>query len=158
MDKCVSKGLMHVTACYRRTPRPEFNKFGENKCRMPRPITVWDVHCQKLLNHGGKEKLVQSWPKSLKTCYGPVPIIMPNFIMLGQTVCEKRVSKIFYSWIVGQSSPILTASPYLSMCQTSFHSNNLCTSYLLPKFIDFVYSVTNKYTKIQTVNNKSLQQ
>jgi len=40
-----------------------------------------------------REKLDYSSPKSLKTCYGPMPVIVSNFIVLGQTMYEKLVTK-----------------------------------------------------------------
>ena len=38
----------------------------------------------------------QSSSKSLKACYGPMPAIMPNFIMLSQIMYEISVT-IFYT-------------------------------------------------------------
>jgi len=40
------------------------------------------------------EKMGQSSPKSLKTCYPLRPPIMPNFIEIGRTSVEKSVTKI----------------------------------------------------------------
>jgi len=40
------------------------------------------------------EKVGQSLPKSLKTCYPRRPPIIPNFIEIGQTSLEKSVTKI----------------------------------------------------------------
>jgi len=39
------------------------------------------------------EKVGQSTPKSLKTCYPLRPPIIPNFIEIGQTSLEKSVTK-----------------------------------------------------------------
>jgi len=44
------------------------------------------------------EKVDQSSPKSPKICYAPLPLIVPNFIALGQTVYEKKKRyKAFYT-------------------------------------------------------------
>jgi len=40
------------------------------------------------------EKVGQSSPKSLKTCYPIRPPIMPNFIEIGQTSLEKSVPNL----------------------------------------------------------------
>ena len=37
--------------------------------------------------------LGQSSPKWEKTCYAPIPVIVPNFIAVGQTVYDKSVTK-----------------------------------------------------------------
>jgi len=109
-----------------------------NKFWIARPLTlpnfvglwqkVWDICCM--------------------TCYGPMPIIVPNFIALNHTMYEKCVAGYVQSW------SWCTAKPDLSMCQISSRSDYLCTRYLVPIFIDFGDSVTNKQTCIQ--KNKSL--
>ena len=101
----------------------------------------------------GKEKLDQSSPKLLKFCYEPMPIITPNFITLGQMTYEKSIIKIFYAcefwhprgtpWAAWSWC---TARPDLWMCQISCCSDNLCTRYLLPNFLDFIVSAIDKQT------------
>ena len=41
-------------------------------------------------------KLDQSSLKSLEICYAPMPLIVPNFVALGQTMNEKSVAIFFY--------------------------------------------------------------
>jgi len=43
------------------------------------------------------EKVDQNSPKFLEICYVPIPLIVPNFIVLGQTMNEKSATKIFYA-------------------------------------------------------------
>jgi len=92
---------MHVAAWYRRTHGLKFTKIGElvSKSQTPNAAkfrrvptkSVPDIWFQKMLTSVGREKLNQSLPNSLKTCYGPMPVTAPNFIALGQTMYEKRV-------------------------------------------------------------------
>ena len=103
------------------------------------------------------EKWTKSSPKSLKTCYAvrTMPFIIPNFLLaLGQTVYEKSVTFLHPSlswrprgthWVkVHQSGWWCIAPPLLSRCQISSRSDNPYTRYLLPKFVDFVHSVTRR--------------
>jgi len=87
----------------------------------------------------------------------PVSLIVPNLIALGQTMYEKSVTKMFYTLQyfgvpggpLGQSSSVpalMYSKALLSICQISSPSDNLSTGYLLPNFVDFVESVTDKKT------------
>ena len=111
------------------------------------------------------EKVDQSPPKSLKTCYAPMPVIVPNFIAFGQSVYEKSVTIFtpFTFWRprgpLGpkftnpggnvQQGPVYQSAkfrPVLTIRDTSCQ-----------KFVDFGDSVTDTQTnKKQTVNNISL--
>jgi len=79
-----------------------------------------------------------------------MPVIVSNFIAC-QTMYEKRVTKFLktHFWILaplGTPWNWCTARSVRSMCQISSRSDNLCKRYLLPNFIDFVDSVTDKQT------------
>jgi len=43
------------------------------------------------------EKVDQNSPKFLEICYVPIPLIVPNFIVLGQTMNEKSATNFFYA-------------------------------------------------------------
>jgi len=95
----------------------------------------------------------QSSPKLLKSCYGHMPVIVPNFIVLNQTMYEKRVTKFFFThlWILvdpfGTKFTNLGINVQQGRSITVSRYDNLCTRYLLPNFVDFVDSVANKQTK-----------
>jgi len=86
ISKCISEGLMHVAAWYR--------GITLNKLYKIRGISVsWsDLNNAKFCCASTKmcevsaveicatEKVDQSSPKSIKTCYAPMPVIVPNFI------------------------------------------------------------------------------
>jgi len=87
--------------------------------------------------------------------YAPMPLIVPNFIVLGHTMYEKSVTKYFtpFSILVrrgppmSQSSPVLAvmySKPPMSVCQISSLSDNLCTRYLPTDFVDFIDGVAEK--------------
>jgi len=42
-----------------------------------------------------RKKVDQSSPKSLKTCNAQMPLIMPNFIVFGQTMYDKSVTAFY---------------------------------------------------------------
>lgn len=47
----------------------------------------------------------QSSPKYEKTCYTPIPLTMPNFVAVGQTVSEKSLTFLPFSLFVGSRGP-----------------------------------------------------
>ena len=61
--------------------------------------------------------------KSIKTCYGPMPVIVPHFIVLGRETCFKKVLPKFEFW--RSTEPLgpkftnigIDVQPGLSMCQ-----------------------------------------
>ena len=55
------------------------------------------------------EKVDQSSPNSLTICYAPMPLIVPNFLALGQTTYEKSVTIFFtpFSILALQGTPEL---------------------------------------------------
>ena len=73
------------------------------------------------------------------TCYAQVPLIMPNFITLIQTIYEKITTFSIFTPQgddpLCQSLPIWVAmyskDPYIKLANSS-HSQNPCTRYLLP--------------------------
>ena len=77
----------------------KFTKFGEKvsigqtlkatKFRRAQTKSVRDIRCRIFFSRKSGQKL--SSPKSAKTCYAPMPLILPNFIALGQTMYEKSV-------------------------------------------------------------------
>jgi len=71
-------------------PDPNTAKFCQAQTKSMR-----NIYCQKFLIPIGREKLDQSLPKSLKTCYGTMPTIMQNFTVLSQTMYEKCVTKMY---------------------------------------------------------------
>ena len=90
-SKCIiSEGLMHVAAWYRMNPGlkfTKFTKFGEcvsigqtpNAFKfLPAPTRrVRDIRCR---NFFLPRKVDQISPTSLKVCYAPMPLVVPNFI------------------------------------------------------------------------------
>jgi len=81
-----------------------------------------------------------------------MPVVMPNFIVLSQTMYMLQ-NNFTYLWIkelqghfLCKSSPVLEYSKArgLSICQLSSRSDDIFTRYLLPNFVDFVDSVTDK--------------
>jgi len=97
-SKSVSEGLMHVAARYHGTPTPN----SRNKCRLARPpncqiLSSSDKKCARypLAKICAPEKVGQSSPESLMTCYAPMPLIVSTFIAVGQTMYEKSVTKYF---------------------------------------------------------------
>jgi len=90
-----------------------------------------------------------------------MPVIMPNIIVVGQTVYEKSIAiflhpSLFWCprgtpWAkVHQSGWWCIARPPLSSCQILSPSDHPSTRYLLPKLVDFIDCVSDK--KRQTVN------
>jgi len=84
-------------APYRGTPGSKFTKFEEqvsigqttNAVKLRRAETKMRkiYPFSKFFDSPWvRVKLVQTSPKSLKTCYGPMPVVLPNFIVLGQTM------------------------------------------------------------------------
>jgi len=106
----------------------------------------------KFLSLVGRGKLDQSSPESLRTSFRPVPIIVPNFI--AHDIPETCYNFFTHLWILtplgnhlGQSSPILE----LMYSKARFINVpnfvpfwHICAWYLLPKFVDFVDSMTDK--------------
>ena len=103
-------------------------------------------------------KLDQSSLMSLKICYTTMPLIVPNFVALGQTIYEKSVTNFLQPSVFWHSSgePCVkvhwsrhwcTGRLPLSTCQFSSPCDNLSMKYLLPNFVDFVESVTDRPTK-----------
>ena len=124
----------------------------------PATKSVRDIRVKNLCS---PKKVDLSSSKSLKTSNTPIPVIMINFIIVGQTVYKKSVTKFFYTLHhfgapgdpLGQSSPgwvVTYSKTLLSSCQILTPPDNPSTRYLLPKF-DFVDGVTD--TKKQTVND-----
>jgi len=103
--------------CAPRKSKPKFTKFGEQvsigqtpnavKFRCARTRIVRDICCPKFV-------LPKSGLKFTKmTCYAQMPLIVPNFIALVQTMYEKSVTKIFYTFSIldlrgGLSAPQFT--------------------------------------------------
>jgi len=131
-----------------------------NKCPLASPQTLSNFVAlgQELCEISAGQNLC--FPKSgskftKMTYYAQMPLIVPNFIALDQTMYEKSFTKIFYTFsildlrgtlcaTVHQSGPCCTARPPVWMCQISPRSENPSTRYPLPNFIDFVDSVTDK--------------
>ena len=100
-------------------------------------------------------QLLIRWPITVdlcNPCCAPKPLIMPNFIGLGQTVYEKSVTIFFntlhyfgapggipgpkFTSLGGDGQSLRPLIPHPSV--------NTCTRYLLPNFVDFVDCVTDK--------------
>lgn len=130
-----------------------------------------DIRFQKfLIPQEGKTG--PKFTKSLKTCYGPMPDITPNFIALGQTMHKNSVTKIFYPLLnsapqgdpLGQSSPILemmnsktwsTKVPSFVPCWQPVNDNVCCQTSLRAwwtdsKWLVCAYIILNMLTA-QTV-------
>jgi len=132
--------LMHVTAWCRWTP-DQSSQNSWNKCRMARPLTLsnfvvlWQKVCQISTFKNfwpPRQKLDQSSLKLHKTCYGPMPAIVPNFIALGQTMYKKRVTKIYSLVNFGTSGePLGQSSLILEILYSKTNSINL------PNFVPF---------------------
>jgi len=106
-------------------------------------------------------KVDQSSQKSQMTCYAPMPLIVPNLIALGQTMCDKSVT-IFSPFsilapqgdapgpkftILGryvQQDPLCQFAKFLFVLATRLRD-------LPPNFVNFVDGVTDK----KTVNDAS---
>ena len=105
----------------------------------------------------GWAKLGQSSPKLQKTCYGPTPLIVPNLIAIGKTMYTKSIQNNFhilqYFGVPGESHGLkftnlgtdIQQGP-LYQCAKFRPGDNLSMRYLLPTFVDFVDSVTDKQT------------
>jgi len=94
-------------------------------------------------------KVDQSSPKSLKVCHTPMPLTVPNFIVLSQTVYEKALQKILHPspfWCPrGSPRPTQQGPLYQS---AKFHPfRQPVYRYLLLNFTDFVESMNDKPTK-----------
>ena len=74
---------------YHGTTGTEFTKFW-NKCRLVRPLTlpIFVALRQKLCRMSAVENT---------HTYTPMPLVVPNFIVLGHTVYEKSVTENFYT-------------------------------------------------------------
>ena len=84
-----------------------------------------------------------------------MPVVVLNVIVLGRAMYEKSFAEMFYPLVnfdapgepLGQSSTVLKliySRLNLSMFQISSGADNLCIRYLLPNFVGFVDSVTDK--------------
>ena len=110
-----------------RDPRIKVYQIRGNKYLLPRPYKADKFHC----------------------------------VAVSQTMYEKSVTKITpFSNLaskVGQSDQsqhLCTVRPRLPNCQISPPSDNLSTRYLLPNFVDFVESVTDRRAwPTKTVND-----
>jgi len=101
---------------------PKFTKFREhvsigqtpNHAKFCHPSTKSVRYWYLLSKICASEKVDQRSPKSLKTCYAPMAVVIPNFIADGQTVYEKIVTNFFTPFTIlasqrdslGQSSPV----------------------------------------------------
>ena len=131
------EGLWHVSPHGFASPPKQSSPSSGNKRRLVRPQTlsnfvallqkVCQISFFKNLTPVGREKLYQSSPKLLNTCYKPMPVIVLNFIELDQTIYQKRVTNYLATcefwrprgtpWAkVHQSWNWCTARPDLSMC------------------------------------------
>ena len=118
--------------------------------------------------HGITEPRDQSSPKSLKTCYAPMPFTVPTFIALSQTMYEKSVTKDFAQPLV-LWHPRVTPGPKFTnlgtdvqqgpdyQCETFCPLLTTCLRDLLPNFVYFSESMTDGPMGggQKTVNNMS---
>ena len=84
-----------------------------------------------------------------------MPLIVPNFVALGQTMYEKSVTKVFpRKTPVSQEDPLGQKftnvgpdvwAPFVK-CQILSRSDSPSTRYLLPNFVHFVDGVTDTKT------------
>ena len=106
-EKSVTKKL-HLSIfwkiCAPRKNKPKFTKFGEQDCPLARPLTLsnfvalgqelCEIYCPKFVRP-------KSGPKFTKMIYyAQMPLIVPNFIALDQTMYEKSVTKISYTFSI----------------------------------------------------------
>ena len=82
-------------------PPDQSSRNSGNKCQLARPqtlpifVVLWEKVCEiSAVENLCSPKVDQSLPKSLKTCYAPMPVITSNFIA---TVYEKSVTNLFYT-------------------------------------------------------------
>ena len=86
-----------------------------------------------------------------------MPLTMPNFIVLGQTMYEKSITIFFTSFTIlapkgtpwskfNNLGPYVYSNLPLSTSQISSRSDNPSARYLLPNFVDFAYRMTHKKT------------
>ena len=132
-----------------------------NAARFCRAVTkiLRYIRCQKFLTPW-EGKLDQISLTSLKTCYGSIPVIVINFMALGQTiytsnVLQKTLASRGTPWAkVYQSWNWCSATPDLSVCPISSRYDNLCTRYAAKlRWFRCTEWQTNIQTK--TVNDKS---
>ena len=120
-----------------------------NKCRLARPLTppnfvalrqeVCEIPAdRKFLLPGNVDQRLE--PKSLKTCYAPMPLCQSLTNMLHPSVFWR---------LRGTRRPKFTNLGRYQCAKPS----NLSKWYLLPNFVDFVENVTDRPTK--TVNDVS---
>jgi len=89
------------------------------------------------------------------------PLTLPNFIALGQTMYEKSVKIFLHHSVFWRPNGIFRFTSLcpdiqqgcLLNCQISSRSDSLSTRYLLPYFVDFVESVTDRPTDNVTDKN-----
>ena len=100
-NMCISEGLMHGMSPHGITGPPDQSspnvgnrRMATENCqtltlhvkfRRSPTKSVLDICPKNVDPPYRREKLDQSSPKSLKTCYGPMPVVVPNFIALCQT-------------------------------------------------------------------------
>jgi len=100
--------MMHVAAWYH-TPT----------------TTVRDICCRKFVL---PEQVDHSSPTSLKICYAPLPLTVPNFIALGQMTWEKSVTKFFFTpWsiLAPQGNPLGQSSPIMVLMYSKTRTTNV---------------------------------
>jgi len=97
---------LHVS----RDPRPKFTSFGNN-CHTPN-LPNFAALPREVCEISAAEEMKQSSQKSLKTYQAPMPLVVQNFIALGQTMYEKCVTILHpsVSWRPG-GIPVGKCSP-----------------------------------------------
>ena len=138
--------------------RSKFTKFGEHVSivKTPNNAKFCRAPTKSVRDICGRKFVL---PKKLTVddlIYAPMPVIVRNFIALGQTVYEKSVTNFCYTLyyfgvpegdLLGHSSSIWVVM-YSKVPSINFSNFTpfwkSCLRYLLPKFVDFVDCVTHR--------------
>jgi len=103
-EKCITN-FLHPSVFWRPgVPPDQSSPDLGNKCRSARPLTLPNFNSlqQKVCKISAVKNLCSRKSGSKFTnipydCYAPMPVTVPDFMALGQTVYEKSITKFFYT-------------------------------------------------------------